>query len=77
MPPKLKKLIETCGDIEFSVNGTMYTIVTWPADGICITPQNADDEQVFQSADELLDGYLIAGVPLRDLEDQTVIRFYH
>jgi hypothetical protein len=71
----LKELIEANGDIEFRLNGRMYTILPWTDDGIVIGPQHSDEESVFQTADELFDGYLIDGVPIRQLADQITITF--
>jgi hypothetical protein len=75
MLERLKELIEGNGDIEFRLNGRMYTILPWTDDGIVIGPQYSDEESIFQTADELFDGYLIDGVPIRQLADQITITF--
>ena len=75
MLQQLKKLIDAGGDIEFSVCGKKYTILPWTDDGIVIGPQGANDDQTFPSSDALLDGYLIAGSPLRNFEHHLKILF--
>jgi hypothetical protein len=75
MLQRLKELIEGNGDIEFKLNDRMYTILPWTDDGIVIGPQYSDEESIFQTADELFDGYMIDGIPLRELADKITITF--
>ena len=75
MLQKLKTLIDTCGDTEFSVGSQNYTIITWMDDGLLIGPQGSDQDQTFQTADDLIQGYQIGGKPLADLADQITILF--
>ena len=75
MRQKLKELIDTGGDIEFSLGGVMYTILPWTDNGILIGPQGTDEDEVFKTADELIDGYCINGYPLATLLSQITITF--
>ena len=75
MRQKLKKLIDAGGDIEFSVGGAMYTILPWADGGILIGPQGADEDEVFKTADDLINGYCINGYPLSTLLNQITITF--
>lgn len=76
MLQQLKALIDAGGDIEFSVCGKKYTILPWTDDGIVIGLQGSDDDTVFQTANALLDGYLIEGKPLRSFDQQIKILFH-
>lgn len=76
MLQQLKDLIDSGGDIEFSVCGKKYTILPWTDSGIVIGPQGSDDDQTFPSSDDLLDGYLIDGKPLRKLNHKIKILFH-
>ena len=75
MLQKLADLINSGADIEFSVNGRMYTILPWTDGGITIGPQNSDDDMVFKDVDALVSGFLIDGKPLANIIDQVVIVF--
>lgn len=75
MRQKLKKLIDAGGDIEFSVGGAMYTILPWVEGGILIGPQGSDEDKIFKTADEMIDGYCINGYPLSALLNQIIITF--
>lgn len=75
MLKKLTELINSGADIEFSVRGKQYTILSWTEDGIVIGPKNSDNDMVFRDADELYDQFLIDGVPLRKMIDQITIEF--
>lgn len=75
MLQKLKNLIEGGGDIEFSVNGKLYTILPWTEGGITIGPQGSDDDEVFDDADSLLSGFLVDGTPLANVIDRVKIVF--
>lgn len=75
MLQKLKDLINSGSDIEFSVNGILYTILPWTDEGITVGPQDSDDDMVFDDADALLNGYLIDGIPLAQMIDRVVIVF--
>ena len=75
MRQKLKKLIESGSDIEFILNGVMYTILPWTDQGILIGAQGLDENETFKTADELIDCFCVNGTPLTDLLDQLVITF--
>lgn len=53
----------------------MYTILPWTEQGIVIGPQGSDEEEVFKTADDLIDGYYIGDQPLAELLDQVTITF--
>lgn len=75
MRSKLKKLIDAGSDIEFSLDGVLYTILPWTEDGILIGPQGIDEDKVFDTADDLIDGYCVNGYPLSSLLDRITITF--
>lgn len=75
MLKKLTDLINGGADVEFSVNGRLYTILPWTDGGITIGPQESDEDMVFDDVDSLYDGFLIDGVPLRSMIDQIEIVF--
>ena len=56
-------------DIEFAYGHEKYTVLGWYDGGPLIGRQAPHDdiEQQFQTPDELLDGFLIDGQPLRKL----------
>ena len=70
--------IENGSDIMFDIVGRHFTILTWPADGILIDEQYPKDgnEKYYKTAKELVDGFMIDGVPLADLCDKVVITDY-
>lgn len=65
----LKKAIEFGSDIEFNYKDKSYTILPWTEDGIVIGPQNEDNDMVFKTADELIDGYMLDGKSIREVID--------
>lgn len=75
MLQRLTNLIDSGADIEFSVNGTMYTILPWTDGGITVGQQGAENDKVFDSIDALLNGFEIDGVPLLALLDSICIVF--
>ena len=72
---ELKKLIEFGSDIELSVRGKEYVILPWTQEGIVIGLRNTDTDDVFQTADELFQEYLIDGIPFYQLVDEMEITF--
>ena len=72
------KLIENGRDIMFDTADKHFNIFTWCEEGIGIDEQdpNSKGRQYFQTAEELLTGYLVDGVPLGDLSDKVVITDY-
>ena len=72
---ELKKLIEFGSDIELSIRGKEYVILPWTREGIVIGLRNTDTDDVFQTADELFQEYLIDGIPFYQLVDEMEITF--
>ena len=72
---ELKKLIEFGSDIELSIRGKESVILPWTREGIVIGLRNTDTDDVFQTADELFQEYLIDGIPFYQLVDEMVITF--
>ncbi len=75
MRQKLKRLIEAGSDIEFTLYGVPYTILPWTEEGILIGPQNSDNDEAFESADALIDGYCVSGKPLCEHLSKLVLNF--
>lgn len=71
-------LIDNGRDIMFDVSGKHYTVLTWTEGGICIDEQdpNGGNEFYFISGEKLVDGFLVNGVPLRNLIDDVIITDY-
>ncbi len=64
----LKQKIENGSDIEREVNGIGLTICTWTENGISISEWNSPETAVtYETAEQLIDGYTIRGVPLLKL----------
>ena len=69
--------IEHGDDIMFDVHGRHFTILTWYEEGINIGEQNkAQGGEFFQTAEELLNYFLVEGVPLKDMVTEIVITDY-
>ena len=70
--------IEKGSDILFDVMGRHFTILTWTDRGIGIDEQDPHNHgmQYFPSAEELVHGHLVDGIPLADLTDRIVITDY-
>ena len=72
------ELIAKGRDIMFDVRNKHYTILTWTDNGINIGEQYPNDtkDDYFSSPEELLDNYLVDGIPLGELCNQVVITDY-
>lgn len=70
--------IDNGSDIMFSVVGKQYTVLTWTDDGIAIGEQHPNDGelQYFDTPEELVDTFMIAGKTLGELADKIVITQY-
>ena len=70
--------IENGRDVLFTVAGKGFTILTWPAEGIAIGDWSRpnDKPQFFQTAQELVDNFMVHNVPLKDLVHKIVITEY-
>ena len=73
--------IEHGDDIMFDVIGKHYTILTWLDEGILIAeqykePGEAHEERIYQTAEELVDGFMVNETPLKELCDKVVITSY-
>ena len=70
-------LIEEGSDILFDVAGHELVIFTWLDDGIGIGERGGREPlERFADAKSLVDGYLVAGTPLKELVNQIIIREY-
>ena len=76
---RFKELIETSGDIMFECDDKKFTICTWCEQGIMIGEQNSpvEDSKYFASADELINNFLVNGVPLAKQTDSIKVEFYN
>lgn len=70
--------IENGSDIMFSVSGKQFTILTWMDDGIAIGEQhpNDGDLQYYDTAEDLVDSFLVDGKPLGSLSSNIKITQY-
>lgn len=70
--------IDNGSDIMFSVAGKQYTILTWTDDGIAIGEQYPNDSEIkyFDTPEELVDNFKIAGKPLGEMSKEIVITQY-
>ncbi len=75
MYQKLKELVEYGADIEFVFQGNAYTILPWMDEGIVIGLQDSDNDQVFESYDDMINGYLLDGNTMKDVLDNIEITF--
>ena len=74
---KMIDLIENGSDIMLDVAGEHLVIFTWIDDGIGIGRQNSDEPlSVYKTAEQLLDGYLISGLPISAMLDKVSITDY-
>ncbi len=73
----IKKIYEG-SDIMFDVEDKHFTILTWTEKGINIGEQYPKEpkDQYFATPEELLDNYLIDGIPLGELSEKVVITDY-
>ena len=71
-------LIENGSDIMFSIMGRNYTILTWPKEGIAISEQHPNDNELeyYNSPIELLEGFKVDDTPLAKLTHLVVITDY-
>ena len=69
--------IEHGDDIMFDINGRKFVIFTWDEDGIRIVEQNSNsDGLVYKEANELLDKFLVDGIPLKEVVGDITITAY-
>ena len=69
--------IEHGDDVMFDVRGHHYVIFTWDDEGIRIVERNTGAEgQYFHTAEELIDGFLVDGIKLRDVVEEVKITAY-
>lgn len=70
--------IKNGNDIMFDINGRHYTILTWTENGIGIGEQfpNDADFEYFKSAEELVDNFMIDGIPLGNIANAVKITEY-
>ena len=70
--------IENGSDIMFDVSGKHFTILTWPDEGTGIDEQNPNEKgmQYFDTAEELVEKFLIDGTPIGELADGITITDY-
>ncbi len=70
--------IENGRDIMFDVRGKHFTILTWTEKGINIGEQYPKEpkDQYFATPEELLENYLVDGIPLGELSDEVKITDY-
>lgn len=71
---ELKALVEFGVDIEFECNGQEYAILPWTDDGIVIGENNGDDS-VYDSYEEMINGYVIDGMIMKDIMPKIKITF--
>ncbi len=63
-------------DIQFAVRGKEYTILGWWDGGPLISEANKDTEaKVFKDASDLVDHFLLDGIPLANLISEIIITF--
>ena len=72
---KLKELVEFGADIEFRYQGNDYTILPWTDEGIVIGLQNSDDDNVFQTYEEMIELYKLNGKVMKDVLEEIEITF--
>ena len=70
--------IENGSDIMFSVSGKQFTILTWMDDGIAIGEQhpNDGDLQYYDTAEDLVERFMIDGKPLGAIASNIKITQY-
>ncbi len=70
--------IENGRDIMFDVRDKHFTILTWTEKGINIGEQYPKEpkDQSFATPEELLENYLVDGIPLGELSDEVKITDY-
>lgn len=75
---ELIEQIENGSDIMFDVAKKHFTILTWTDDGIAIGEQfpNDGELQYYESAEDLVEGFMVNGRPLGSLVNDIVITQY-
>ena len=72
-----KDLIENGSDILFDVSGKHYAIFTWSEEGILIGEQHSSEPCIaYPTEQDLLDHFLVNGIPLGELAEQIEITEY-
>lgn len=70
-------LIENGSDIMLDVAGEHLVIFTWLDDGIGIGRQNSDEPlSIYETAQKLIDGYTVSGLPINAQLDKVSITDY-
>jgi len=75
---ELISLIDNGSDIMFSVAGRHYTILTWMDEGIAIGEQYPNDHEMryFETAEEVVDHFVIDGKTLGEMAGEIKITQY-
>ena len=71
----IKELVEFGADIEFRYKGKDYTILPWTDDGIVIGVQNSDEDSIFKTYEDMINGYMINGKVMKEVLDEIEITF--
>ena len=69
----LRKKCDSGCDVTFNCLGKRFTIMSYDEEIIIAEQITEDHMESFDSVDELLEKYMINGVPLHDLWDQVVV----
>lgn len=70
------EIVEPGGDIMFDCHGKHYTILMWTDEPIYIAEQvTEENEAEFDTIEELMNNYMIDGVPLKDRVNEIKITF--
>lgn len=69
---QLKEELET-NDILFDYAGKMYVICPWGSERYLAGPGGPSDGQEFVGFDNLANGWLIEGKPLKDIIDKIIL----
>ena len=63
-------------DIMFVIGEQGFTILTWHAEGICISKWDDDFHFYYETPEELIENYIYEGLPLEESLDRIVITNY-
>ena len=75
---KMIDLIEKGSDIMLDVAGEHLVIFTWLDDGIGIGRQNSGEPlSIYETAQKLIDGYIVSGFPISAQLDKVSITDYY
>lgn len=75
---ELEKKIENGHDIMLTINNKKFTILTWCEEGIFIDQQSPNDGSgnYYKTALDLINGYKVDGMPIKELISSIVIDYY-